>query len=102
MQKSAKKKTLQPPQHQERQPGIESKMAPRPHYQGKSKTTMGRLEGRKALITGGDSGIGGAVALAFANEGEDVCIADLDEDGAAEEKRAATGGRESVVCATGE
>src|SRR3546814_12160512 len=62
-----------------------------PHYQSKSKTTMGRLEGRKALITGGDSGLGRALALAFAKEGADVCIAYLDEHGDAEETRAAIG-----------
>ena len=80
------KKTTKPPQHQDRQPGIESKMRPRPkaddpiHHRG-----SGKLEGKVALITGGDSGIGRAVAIAFAREGADVAIAYLDEHGDAEE-----------------
>lgn len=89
MQKSEEKKPLQPAQHQDRQPGIESEMEPRPAYEGAPKTASGRLEGKKALITGGDSGIGRAVAVAFAKEGADVCIAYLDEQTDAEETKAA-------------
>ncbi|MGE7713366.1 SDR family oxidoreductase [Priestia megaterium] len=68
-----------PEQRQLRQPGLESLMVPRPiienpHYKG-----SGKLKGKVALITGGDSGIGAAAAIAFAKEGADVAIAYLDE-----------------------
>jgi NADP-dependent 3-hydroxy acid dehydrogenase YdfG len=68
-----------PPQEQQ-PPGRESEMRPRPDYGEKSYRGSGRLQGRKALITGGDSGIGRAVALAFAREGADVAIAYLPEE----------------------
>jgi NAD(P)-dependent dehydrogenase (short-subunit alcohol dehydrogenase family) len=61
-------------------PGLESDMRPRPDYGEDSYRGAGRLEGRKAIITGGDSGIGRAVALAFAREGADVLIAHLEEE----------------------
>jgi NAD(P)-dependent dehydrogenase (short-subunit alcohol dehydrogenase family) len=68
-----------PPQHQE-PPGLETAMRPKPDYGEDSYRGSHRLEGRKALITGGDSGIGRAVALAFAREGADVAICYLPEE----------------------
>lgn len=66
-----------PAQHQEEQPGIEEEMTPLPEFE--TKDVGKKLENKVALITGGDSGIGRAVAVAFAKEGANIAIAYLDE-----------------------
>ena len=67
------------PQHQ-RRPGLESKITPRPRFEAPEYRGTGKLDGRVALITGGDSGIGRAVAVLFAREGADVGIIYLPEE----------------------
>jgi NAD(P)-dependent dehydrogenase (short-subunit alcohol dehydrogenase family) len=82
------KPTPQPPQHQDHQPGSEAEMTPRPRSSMEGWKAAGKLEGKKALVTGGDSGIGRAVAIGFAKEGADVVILYKDEhEDAAETKR---------------
>ncbi|MGY2898942.1 NAD(P)-dependent dehydrogenase (short-subunit alcohol dehydrogenase family) [Curtobacterium sp. PvP017] len=71
---------VQPEPQTQDEPGLQSAMDPVPDLGETSYRGTGRLAGRKALITGGDSGIGGAVAIAFAREGADVAIAYLPEE----------------------
>lgn len=68
-----------PEQRQLRQPGVEKLMIPRPIIENPNYRGSGKLTGKAALITGGDSGIGAAVAIAFAKEGANIAIAYLDE-----------------------
>jgi len=74
-----KEKKLQPPQHQRKRPGREHKMKPRPRAEDEKHRGSGKLQGKVAIITGGDSGIGRAVAIAFAKEGADVSVVYLEE-----------------------
>jgi NAD(P)-dependent dehydrogenase (short-subunit alcohol dehydrogenase family) len=76
-----------PPQVQSRRPGIESEMAPQPADRAENYRGSGKLEGKVAIITGGDSGIGRAVALHFSKEGAKVVVSYLDEHGDAEETK---------------
>ena len=80
-------KQQRPPQQQDRQPGLESEMTPKPKSEDRKHHGKGKLSGKVAFITGGDSGIGRAVAIAFAREGADLAIAYLDEHKDAEETK---------------
>jgi len=88
----------QPPQ-QQTMPGTTAEMRPRPDHGEESYVGAGRLEGRCALITGGDSGIGRAVAIAFAREGADILVSYLCEDEDAREtaRWVEKAGRKAVV-----
>lgn len=79
------KKDVFPPQHQNRQPGKESEMNPRPIYDNENYKSAGKLEGKVVIITGGDSGIGRAIAILYAREGADIVIVYLNENDDAKE-----------------
>jgi NAD(P)-dependent dehydrogenase (short-subunit alcohol dehydrogenase family) len=89
------------PTQKQPMPGLTAKMNPRPDHGETSYRGSGRLEGLKAVITGGDSGIGRAVAIAYAREGADVLIAYLNETDDATEVKALVEneGRKAVLVA---
>ncbi len=74
-----------PQQHQNKQPGSEARMNPQPQYDNPGYKAAGKMAGKKAVVTGGDSGIGRAISLIYAKEGADVCILYLSEHRDAED-----------------
>lgn len=88
MPQKEEKVPLRPAQHQNQHPGIESEMIPRPQAEDSQYRGSGKLKDKVALITGGDSGIGRAVAIAYAKEGAEIAIIYFNEHAdAAETKR---------------
>ena len=85
--KCKQKPTSFPPQHQQTQPGIEAIMEPRPIFDNSCYIGSEKLKDKVAIITGGDSGIGRAIAVAFAKEGADIVISYLNEHQDAEETK---------------
>ncbi|WP_148138010.1 SDR family oxidoreductase [Candidatus Formimonas warabiya] len=79
--------TTLPPQKQQKQPGLTSLMNPQPICDNPSYIASLKLDGKTAIVTGGDSGIGRAVSLAYAKEGADIAIVYFDEHGDAEETK---------------
>ncbi|MEP6605736.1 MAG: SDR family NAD(P)-dependent oxidoreductase, partial [Nitrosospira sp.] len=76
-----------PEQHQNQQPGLESELIPQPASSVEEYRGSGKLKSKVAIVTGGDSGIGRAVAIAFAKEGADIVIAYLNEHSDAHETK---------------
>lgn len=90
-----------PPQHQERQPGLEYLMTPRPIFDNPGYRGSGKLHNKVAIVTGGDSGIGRATTVGFAKEGADIAIVYLYEQQDAEETKRAVeyyGRRCLLIC----
>jgi len=87
MQKGGEKRPVRKPQQQSR-PGLENKMKPQPVFDFPEKRGSDKLRNKIAFITGGDSGIGKAVAILFAKEGADIAIAYLNETSDAKETQA--------------
>lgn len=90
-----------PPQHQDRQPGLEYLMTPRPIFDNPAYQGSGKLLNKVAIVTGGDSGIGRAATVGFAKEGADVAIVYLYEQQDAEETKRAVeyyGRRCLLIC----
>jgi NAD(P)-dependent dehydrogenase (short-subunit alcohol dehydrogenase family) len=98
---SEEKKQTLPPQQQDQQPGIESEMTPRPRSEDFTYRGSGKLDGKVALITGGDSGIGRAVAIYYAKEGADVAVVYLSEHDDAKEtqRQVEQEGRRAILIA---
>lgn len=97
---SDSKQTL-PPQHQAHQPGQEHEMQPKPAYRAEDYKAAGKLEGKVALITGADSGIGRAVAVTYAKEGAKVVVVYLNEheDAAQTQREITLAGQPSLLLA---
>lgn len=89
MTATARKAKNLPPQHQDHQPGSEGAMTPQPQSFMRNYKAAGKLAGKTAVISGGDSGIGRAVAIGFAKEGADIAILYLDEHEDAKATKAA-------------
>src|SRR6476619_3650122 len=89
------------PKQQQKVPGVQSAMSPVPDCGENSYRGSGRLTGKRAVITGGDSGIGRAVAIAYAREGADILVAYLNEDDDAKETKRwiEEAGRKAVLMA---
>lgn len=88
------------PKQELEQPGLESELRPKPRYEAPLYKAAGKLQGKTALVTGGDSGIGRAVAVLFAREGADVailCLPEEDSDARETEQAIQAEGRKSLI-----
>lgn len=105
MSENPQEKEAKPPfdEKEQQPPGLESEMDVAPDYGEDSYKGSGKLKGKTAIITGGDSGIGRAVALAFAREGADVVVSYLnEEEDAAETKRVVEGAGKKCLLIAGD